>query len=202
MNFNLTKQTKPIVLFALTVALLGGVCYGGYRYWQSQQAVSESQEPEEPIEERAYEIIDNPDGNHTFVCYKFGFEFNYPEGWEFSEKYSSVRYDDGWVEIFSKDGERSVLISAWAPRDQTRYPMLRDSLIEQDGLVGLSLEPNFAVAGLPAFKYGLLERSQASDVVQVVFESNDHVFAASTAWNNRDDPEYTEILNSFKLVSL
>lgn len=199
MNFQITKQPRLILISALVAALLGCVFYGGYRYWQSSRAVSV---PQEPFTEGEldYEIIDNSDGSYTILCYKFGFKFNYPEGWEFSEKYSSTRYDNGWVEIFSKDGERSILISAWAPRDQTRYTTLRDSLIGQDGLVGLSLESNFAIAGLPAFKYGLLERLQASDVVQVVFENNEHVFAISTAWNNRNDPEYIEVLNSFKLT--
>jgi len=50
MNFQTTKQTKFIFLI-LTVALLGGASYGGYRYWQSvkfalgnQQRASEGKE--------------------------------------------------------------------------------------------------------------------------------------------------------------
>jgi len=197
MNLPSLQQPKTLFLFALTAALLGILPYGGYRCWQSRQIIPE---PQVPAEEKAYEIVDNPDGSRTFVCYKFGFKVTYPDTWEFSEKYSSFRYEAGALEIFRGSDQTDILFSVWAPRNQDRYPTLWESLVGQDGLAGLSPDPNFTVAGLPAFRYGLLERLQARDVEQTVFENDEHVFAISISWDHRNDPEYAEILNSFKLT--
>ncbi len=88
MNFLLTKQTKTIVIFALTVALLGGVGYSGYQYWQSKQAVPEPPESsvaEEPNPTPITEPTDDPNWN-LYINKEYGFSVEYPTGWEVEEK--------------------------------------------------------------------------------------------------------------------
>lgn len=200
MNFNLTKQTKLILLFAFGAALLGGVFYSGYWYWQLRQPTTETQPPAEESE-KAYEIINNPDGSHTFICYKFGFEFDYPEGWEFSEERSSTRYSNGWIDLIKKDKQGSVYIAAQAPRNRSKYSALRDRIVDSTGgKESIPTEPNFIVFGVPAFRYEVLNMLQSGNALEIVFENSKHVFKVVIPWEKRDDPEYMEILNSFKLT--
>lgn len=93
MDLSTLKQTKSIILFAFAIALLGGVFYGGYRYWQSRQAVSEPQELEEissgkivdqhfnPQGEETYRIVENRDGTKTFYNYYHKYKIIAPAGW-------------------------------------------------------------------------------------------------------------------------
>ncbi len=94
MNLLAAKQNKPILIFALAVAILGGVFYGGYRCWQGRQVVSKSQESEEvsdenivdqhfnPQGEETYRIVENEDGTKTFYNYHHKYKIVAPVGWE------------------------------------------------------------------------------------------------------------------------
>lgn len=205
MNLSTLKQTKPIIIFALTLALLGGVSYGGYWYWRLRQPTSETQPPaEEP--EKVYEIIDNPDGSHTFICYKFNFKFDYPDTWEFSERYSDLRGATGSdkvgaVKIRKKDGKDAIIFTAGVLRDKSRFPTFRDLVVHLSDKSEIPPEPNTTVGGVPAFSYGVLDGGGYRDALEIMFETADSTFLISADWEDRNDPEYRGIIESFEFTN-
>ena len=208
MNLNLTKQTKIIFISLFTLILLGGVFYGGWGYWQNRKPAPDQQEPsaEEPAEEKAYEIIDNPDESHTFICYKFGFKFDYPEGWEFSERGSNLvgatgSDNVGWAEIVKNGNWRqNFRIYVLLPRDKSKFSTFRGFLVYLRDKSNIPLEPNFVVSGVPAFKYIFLGGRTAESSLEVAFEHSNQTFKIYLPVEKQDDPEYLEILNSFKFI--
>ena len=206
MNFNLTKQSKTILLSLLALAFLGGVGYGGWRCWQLKQSAPQEPPVEEPTEEKTYEIIDNPDGSHTFICYKFGFKFDYPEGWEFSERYSNLRGatgsdDVGAVKIIkNNDWRLNVLVSVGLPRNKSEFPTFRDFLVYLVDRPDIPFEPNFEVSGVPAFKYTFLGGRTARSSLEAAFEYSNNTFVIRIPLEKQDDPEYLGIMDSFKFT--
>lgn len=193
-----------MLLFAFVVALSGAAFYGGYRYWQDRPSVSQPPESVTESPNEAYEIIDNPNGSHTFVCYKFDFKFNYPSDWEFSEKYSNLRGatgtdEVGSIRVFDESGKSHIDIFIFLPRDLSKFPTLRDFLVYLDDRSEIPQEANFEVDGIPAFKYHFWG-PQVADVIDVIFEHDNHTFEIYIPWEKRDDSEYNKILETFEFL--
>lgn len=148
MNFSTLKQTKTILTLALAVALLGCVFYGGYRYWQSQQVVSESQESEElsgenivdqhfnPQGEEAYRIVKNEDGTQTYTSFLRKFRITAPIGWEIGDAGNpnfavgpAISVDDetrGWLGFFIIGFRDVEEFSSYKTRNTERSVRLSD----------------------------------------------------------------------------
>lgn len=201
MNLSTLKQTEPIILFALAVALLGGVGYGGYRYWQSRQVVSEPQGPQEPVEEKAYEITDNPDSSKTYYAYLYNYKITVPEGWEvipstfYTSDLSMRRKDAPAVEdlfIRSRPAEKDRSFEKYLEWE-------RQNIVEPRGEEVIPQEPNFGFSGIPAYRY---ERYlvHARDVSILVFEHGSVWYEISIPLQFKEDPEYWSILNTFEFL--
>lgn len=196
-------KTKPIIIVT-AVILLSLSSFGLYRYLQSKQSPPVTPQPTPTEETKPYEIITNPDGSQTFICYKFGFKITYPSTWEFSERYSSIepRYTTGWVELDTKGSEiGGIYISAGSPRDATKYPTLRDLIVHLDDKQVVPQEPNITIAGLPAFRYPSVGHIGANDTLATIFETQNYVFWISSSIEKQNDPELLGIIDSIVLLN-
>lgn len=201
---NLTKQFKIILLSILILTLLGGVGYGGWRYWESKQIMPEAQEPpvEEPTEEKAYEIIDNPDGSHTFICYKCSYKLTYPDSWENIGKHSDAGFTAGWAEFVRRGNiPKEAIHISFYDFSVGSYVNFRDYLVKtaRTEMEDIPTEPNITVSKIAGYAF----RSDAGgegNLLIIAIEKDDRAFKIYLPWEKRDDPEYLSVLNSFEFI--
>ena len=185
MNFQLTKQTKFILVSALTVALLSGVSYGGYRYWQSKQAVPEPPESsvaEEPKPTPITEPTDDSDWN-LYLNKEYGFSVEYPTGWEVAEKNISekgyslqvargrIGFDldnVGYISVYVFEAPPEESLEEWVDKNKV--------LIELSSLASVPDHPQGQVGGVPTFVVYSPRDRQVPDAVTAVFKKGTYIF--------------------------
>jgi len=202
MNFLLTKQTKTIVISALAIALLGGVSYGGYTYWQSQQVVPEPQEPliEEPKPTPITEPTEDPNWN-LYINKEYGFSVEYPADWAVSESVQNISGSDkhrmaSWIK-FVKMGSVSIMISVWNTPEAALLEWVKEksALIVSGGAV-VPDKPNAEIAGLPTVVV-YSPFGQAPSAVTAVLKSGNRIFKVEHFTPKNENPLLWDIYEHF-----
>jgi len=184
MNFQTTKQTKFILLI-LTVALLGGVFYGGYKYRQSKQVAPEPQEPS-VVEGLKPTPVTQPTDDLNWNLYtnkEYGFSVEYPAGWEVEEKEISGKRNSlqvarnrigfdlenvGYISVYVFEVLPKVSLEEWVNQNKV--------LVELSSLASVSDFPQGQFGGVPTFVVYSPGDSQVPDAVTAVFKKGIYIF--------------------------
>lgn len=185
MNFRLIKQPKTILLFALAVALLGSISYGGYRYWQSRQVVPEPQEPP-TVEELKPTPVTEPTADSNWNLYtnkEYGFSVEYPAGWGVAEKDISEKRDSlqvardrigfdlenvGYISVYVFESPPEESLEEWINQNKV--------LMKLSSLANVPNYPQSQVGGSPTFVVYSPRDSQVPDAVTAAFKKENYIF--------------------------
>lgn len=191
MNFNLTKQARLILISALAAALLGGVGYSGYRYWQSQQPT--------------------PDQDYTYYDV-LGGRIACPSNWYIVRHSNDLTYfaipheGDDWNN--PDEWERLLWIYTSffpyvCPSEGPSCEEFKQTKFKEElknlGHLNIPDTPNTQVSGIPAFSYKFTKEDFGEELWAVSFEHN-RAFSIYFPWEKRDDPEYTKVIESFEFI--
>jgi len=203
MNFQITKQIRPILLFAFAVTLLGGVSYGGYRYWQSRQAIPKSQTPpnvEEPKPTPITKPTDDPNWN-LYTNKEYGFTVEYPTGWGVSESFSDASRGDkrrmkSWIK-FVKTSSASIMISVWEMPEANllEWSMENESLIVSGG-AGVPDSINATIGGSPTLVM-YSPPGQVPSAVVALLKCKNFIFKISHFTPKNENPLLWDIYEHF-----
>ena len=194
MNFNLTKKTRLILVSALALALLGGVFYGGYRYWRSRQPA-----PPTAIQEYTYydvlggriacppdwHIVRHSNDLTYFAVPHEGDDWDNPDEWErllwvYTSFFPYVCTDEG---------------SSCEEFKQAKFKEELGGL----GHFDIPDAPNTQVSGIPAYSYKFTKEDSGEEFWAVSFRHN-RTFSIYFPWEKRDDPVYEKVIGSFEFV--
>lgn len=162
MNLKLSKQSKIILLSLLSLALLGGVSYGGWRCWQSKQVATEPQKPYIIGEQPSPPSIpitkptDDPNWN-LYINEKYGFSVEYPAGWKVKEEIISRSREPEYVARdiidFRLEGSGYLALYVFEDSHMTleNWVEFNKVLLELSSLAQTPIKPNSRIAGNAAF---------------------------------------------------
>ena len=199
MNLKLTKQSKIILLSLFGIALLGGVGYGGWRYWESRRPAAE---PQSPVVEPTPIIrsTDDPDWN-LYISEEYGFSVEYPAEWEVKRSLPSVGHREdlrmkSWIK-FMKVGSAYAMISTWElpGADLLEWSKENKNLLVSGGAV-LPAGANARVAGLPALVL-YSPPGQAPSKVTAVLKNGDYIFRIEHFTPKNESPLLWDIYEHF-----
>jgi len=215
MNFQLTKQIRPILLFALTIALLGGVSYGGYRCWESRKRsqkppVGEPGKPyiigeqPNPPSEPITKPTDDPNWN-LYTNREYGFSVEYPAGWKVREEIISRSGDPEYVardKIFFKaqGGEYIDIFTHDTSKDLLEWAREFHELLHRNANE-IPPDTNAYISGLPALIVYTPFGQAPADII-TAFKSGRYVFTLEHATLKKENPllwdTYEHFLRTFE----
>lgn len=139
MGFQLTKPIK-ILLLAIAVALLGGLAYGGYRYWQSRQGEPKLTSTTKPTADPRWDLYINKEN---------GFSVEYP---------SESMISEGQLSEFGGDSISFSVASVMLFNISVKETNKDLITLVEEGVTNVSNttrpllpnKPNATIAGVPA----------------------------------------------------